>query len=510
MKSIACSGRGPRWCFVSLPLRRCNKMTDFVILSSASCSYCVPIIPRMNLSKIFNACLIGSLLAGCASFQAKPLVASKTASSLEARTLDNPGLRDFIAKNIGQTPWPPKAWNLTDLTLAAFYYQPDLDVARARWGIANAHVITAGMRPNPSLGFSAQQNAVEPRGVEPWGLFWNLGIPVETAGKRGYRIRQAKHLSDAARFDLALATWKVYSRVRSGMVNLYAARNEKDLLQRQVSSQQEMVRLLQRRFQSGEIPLPEVTRAKIVLQNALVALSDSQGRESQASIELASAIGITSLSGITIDFDGMTRTPNPDRLPAKAVRQAALLNRADILSALAGYEATQNALQLEIAKQYPDINLGAGYDWGQGWMLGLALPLPVLNQNEGPIAEARARRREAAAAFTLLEARAIGEIDSALAAYRASDSKMAATDGLLHDQEINRRSIESRFNAGDADRLALAESDNNLLSAELAHLGAIVGEMQSLGRLEDAVQRPLFPSAPVPNIQINNPRREEQ
>ncbi len=449
-------------------------------------------------------------MAGCAGFQTKPITASKTVASLEARTLDSPGLRDFITKNMGETPWPIKTWDLNYLTLAAFYYQPELDVARAKLGIAKAQVITAGMRPNPSLGFSAQQNTVEPRGVEPWGLFWKLGIPIETAGKRGYRMMEAKHLSDSARFDLASSTWKVYSRVRSSMVNLYAAETEEDILQKQVLSQRAMVRLLQSRFQSGEISLPEVTRTQIALQNALVALSDVQGRENQARTELASAIGITNLSGVTIDLEGISRIPKPDMLAAQAIRRTALLNRADILSALAGYAASQNALQLEIAKQYPDIKLGTGYDWGQGWMLGLALPLPVLNQNEGPIAEAEERRRQAAAAFTALEARAIGEIDSALAAYRASDRKMAVVDKLLRDQEIDHAAMQSRFNTGEIDRLAAAESDNTLLSAELAHLGAIVGEMQSLGKLEDAVQRPLFPAAPIPVIQTTDPRQEEQ
>ena len=461
-------------------------------------------------TKQWAACLLATSLLGCASFQAKPITASKTVTSLEARTLDSPGLRDFITKNMGETPWPVKTWNLTYLTLAAFYYQPELDVARAKLGIANAQIITAGMRPNPSLGFSAQQNTVEPRGVEPWGLFWKLGIPIETAGKRGYRIMEAKHLSDSARFDLASSTWKVYSRVRSSMVNLYAAKNEADILQKQVLSQRAMVRLLQRRFQSGEISTPEVTRAQIALQNALVALSDLQGRERQARIELASAIGITSLSGSTIDLEGISRIPKPGMLATQAIRKTALLNRADILSALAGYAASQNALQLEIAKQYPDIKLGTGYDWGQGWMLGLALPLPVLNQNEGPIAEARARRRQAAATFTALEAKAVGEIDSALAAYQASDRKTAVVDKLLRHQEIDHAAMQSRFSVGEIDRLALAESDNTLLSAELAHLGAIVGKMQALGKLEDAVQRPLFPSAPIPVIQPTDPRQEEQ
>ena len=51
------------------------------------------------------------------------------------RTLDEPGLRDFIEKNLGREldEWPPKRWNLELLTLAAYYFQPSLDVARAQW-----------------------------------------------------------------------------------------------------------------------------------------------------------------------------------------------------------------------------------------------------------------------------------------------------------------------------------------------------------------------------------------
>jgi outer membrane protein TolC len=66
---------------------------------------------------------------------------------------------------------------------------------------------------------------------------------------------------------------------------------------------------------------------------------------------------------------------------------------------LAEYNASQSALQLEIAKQYPDIHLNPGYEFDQGdnkWSPGLTVTLPILNQNKGPIAEAEAKRTEAA------------------------------------------------------------------------------------------------------------------
>ena len=61
------------------------------------------------------------------------------------------------------------------------------------------------------------------------------------------------------------------------------------------------------------------------------------------------------------------------------------MGRADIRAAIADYEASQSALQLELAKQYPDVHLNPGFQWDQGeskWQLGLTVdrrisfPLP--------------------------------------------------------------------------------------------------------------------------------------
>ena len=91
-----------------------------------------------------------------------------------------------------------------------------------------------------------------------------------------------------------------------------------------------------------------------------------------------------------------------NRYGVQPVRRLAALNRSDILGALADYAASQSALQLEIARQFPDMHIGPGYLLDQTdnkWTLGATLTLPVLNQNQGAIAEAKARREEMAARF---------------------------------------------------------------------------------------------------------------
>lgn len=97
--------------------------------------------------------LLAACLIGCATYKPKPLSPAQTASSIQNRTLDNPGLKEYIqAKlNCPEIPFAPNQWNFNTLTLVAFYYHPDLDLARAKWETARGAIVTAGQRPNPTL-----------------------------------------------------------------------------------------------------------------------------------------------------------------------------------------------------------------------------------------------------------------------------------------------------------------------------------------------------------------------
>jgi hypothetical protein len=139
----------------------------------------------MDNTKYLTTALLTAILMGCASYQPKPITSSDAMAAFEARTLDSPGLKSFIQQNGADKTkaWPPSSWDLNLLTLSALYYSPDLDVARAHWGVVKAGIITAGTIPNPGLGLSTKPNASF--GTSPLPLAWNLDIPVQTAGKRG-------------------------------------------------------------------------------------------------------------------------------------------------------------------------------------------------------------------------------------------------------------------------------------------------------------------------------------
>jgi outer membrane protein TolC len=452
-------------------------------------------IPRFCL-----ALLCCGLAAGCAHFEPQPVSPARAASALEDRTLDDPGLRSFLEKNLhpDAAAGPPRAWDFEMLTLAAFYYHPDLEVARAQWGVAQAAIQTAGGRPNPTLNVTPALNFSHVNaqyGLSPWLPAVSFDLPLETAGKRGHRIAQARQLSESARLNIAATAWHVRAGVRVGLLDFSAARQREALLQNQISIQQQIIALLEQQIQAGALAGSEAVTFRIALQKTQLDLADTQREGAESRAHLAESIGVPvrALDGVELS------TVFPDSgaaasLTSSEIRQEALLGRPDVLGALADYAAAESALQLEIARQYPDVHLSPGYQFDQGdniWSLGLTFELPVLNQNQGPIAEAAARRTEAAARFNALQAKVLADIDTAVESFRATEKSLALLQDLAATQAKSRDAIAAQVKAGAAAPLELLNAQLEFAVAEAGQLEARVKRQQSLAALEEAVQRPI-------------------
>ncbi len=108
-----------------------------------------------RLRQLLFLILLNLAVTGCASFQDQPLIPADALSRIEARSLFDAGLRDFINSVLAnKNVQSPKTWDLDRLTLAAIYYHPDLALARIQTATADAANITAAQRPNPTINIS--------------------------------------------------------------------------------------------------------------------------------------------------------------------------------------------------------------------------------------------------------------------------------------------------------------------------------------------------------------------
>ena len=463
----------------------------------------------------FALCL-ASPLTGCATYEPAPISPARNALALDDRTLDDPRLKEFIRAEFGgDGKADPSVWNLSTLTLAAIYYHPDIAVAHAKLTGAEAGVITAAQRPNPSLSIAGVLNQPAVAGaIVPGAAAVTVGpmidFVIETFGKREDRTARAAHLANAARWDLVLAGWQVRSRVRAALLDLWAAEQRLALARRQLKLEDELVGLLEQRFAVGEASSVDVMLARVPRQQITFAISSLEQAQASARAQLATALGVPAraLDRVNVSLAAFEHPPAvPANLGAGKLRREALTKRADVQASLQEYEAAQSALQLQIANQYPNVTLGPGYNYDYGlnkFLLGPGLdPLPILNQNQGPIAEALAAREQAAANFTALQAQIIGAIDEAAAAYRTAAQSAATGDKLLADDQSHEDQIASQFHAGQADRVALVTAQVEVATTALSRVDAVVRQRQAIGALEDALQHPLFDPGRWPAVPVD-------
>lgn len=440
-----------------------------------------------------------TLLAGCATYHAQPIAPAQLVQQFEERSLAGADLHTYLVRVLGHDvePWPPAYWNSEMLTAAAWYYSPALDIARAQWGTAKAGIDVAGAIPNPVLQLPFQYATPNPGPGGPYVTGPSLDIPIETAHKRGYRIDQASHLSEVARLNLANEAWKVRAQVRNALLSLYAARQRVAFLSSKSDAQQQIVGMVIKRRAVGENAGPDVDAAVLASTQAQADLAGARSAEQDACAQLAAAIGVPVAALDAIQFDLDAFGDEPPAPPIADARREAILHRADLLASLADYAAAESALQLEVAKQYPDIHLGPGYTYDTGTnkiAFGLAgITLPVFDQNQGGIAQAEAKRKEAAARTAALQDTILSGLDHALARYEASATAVRLSEAHLAAAKRQLDSQAASFAAGNTDRLALTQARADYQASEIAHLDAVIAVQQAAGALEDVMQRPLIP-----------------
>lgn len=465
----------------------------------------LPALARIARRGAHGACALAPVLAlaGCATFHDRPVTAASSAASLQQRSLAAPDLkRDLARHGVDVSRWPLPQWTLDDLILAARHDHPDLAIARDRWHKARAAVRTARAYPNPSLDVTPRYTTNAKPGESPWTIDAAAAFTLITAGKRSDRIAAARADAAAAQYDFVHAQWTTDAGVRRAWLDLAAARRRLPLLVGRVHDARAALEAVEIAVNAGQSPPFEAFAARRAWNRAVDARDAGQTALAQARQALASAVGVprAALAAVRLAPDADAASPPP--LPADARLQTwVLTQRADVRAAVLRYAASQSRLKLAIARQYPDVTLGPGYEWDQGahrWSLGLSLTLPVFNHNQGPIAEARAQRALRTDQLRALQLKLVTRLHDALAAWRSAQRAQSLARQRVHDSRRRERDDHAALLAGQIarttwlrDRLTLAQDRLDLIDARTRLRRARL-------RIASLIEHPLAPGAAPP------------
>lgn len=462
------------------------------------------------------ACVL--LAGGCATYQyeSRPLNVEQTTQAYNQRTLNDVSLREFISGYGYPVPeWPMKTWDLHALTLAGYYFNPELQVVIARHKKSLVNEEVARIYPNPGIQIPLEYHSDTSGGVSPWLLGIIFDLVFERSEKREARYSKALAESDVTRTGILESAWQIYRSIRQAWSAYYTAVKSRKFLQKKLEAVEEINGILSRSFELGQTSEFEINAMRLELQKVRLELVNQNVRVTDALHRLAGEIGVpvSAFAELDFSFDGIEQYLESNELDDSRLQKVALTHRLDMQRALSEYAAQEATLKLEIEKQYPDIVLSPGFVFDQSdniWALGASWIIPLLHpQNEGPIKLALADREIKQAEIISLQTGIINEIELAQSRLESTNEALGEAELLMQEAVDRKRQIQKQYELGYIDNLVLLRNKLELLTIEGALVDFQFNVINAAFNYEDVIQYPLLD---IPGYQLsdslNNNKRQ--
>ena len=361
---------------------------------------------------------------------------------------------------------------LADALRRAQEANPDLRIARSE--AAAAQGIARGARRftfNPEIG--VELGRLRETGGHRSAYSLGLSQRFELGGKRGSRIRAEDQRVLAAESRVARRGQEVGARVTLAFGLAQIARLRVSTAQEAEQVAAQLKAAADERLALGAGTQLEVNVAAAVASRERRARLEAERAYASALFALASAIGLPAAE--SPEPAGELVLPTPEERPESLLVGLALAQRRDLRAAIADREAASWNLRLARGLAWPDPALGANLIREDIRLLsfGLSFPLPLLNQAQGPRAEARGFFEQAAINEEALRREVTREVRDAYQAYtRAREAQAGFDREAVERLSENLRLAEESFRAGKIGLLVFSTVRRDLVEARLAYLDA--------------------------------------
>jgi outer membrane protein TolC len=447
-----------------------------------------------------HLCLALAVL-GCARYHPRPIDPAAHPASVLSRDLTDSSLVAEVTRHAGRPDGP--RWTDRQLAVAALRLRSDLRRLRAEWRGARAALRTAGERPMPEPRAEVERRVSGRDEGSPWVVALGALFILELGGKRGARLQAARGGVALAESRLLLAAWEAATDTRRAAAELAHASATVENARDEVRLLEGVHELERARYAEAALGASELARTAAEIQAARLSLAEAEHGVllARASLAAAIALPVRAVEALQPAIRLRAGCRSLDSLGVEAFVTRAIARRPEVSLALGEYALAESRLRLQVARQYPDLELGPGFIWDQGvnrWTLALALPGLLAGRNRGAIGEAEAAREVAGLEVAEVQDAVLADAQSAVQDCQGSDLELAAADSVVAAAEQLAGRERAAYQRGETSRLEPARAELQLLRARQARRRAERRlELASLG-LERAAGAPMSGEWPDP------------
>ena len=311
----------------------------------------------------------------------------------------------------------------------------DLRARRFELPQAEADVLTAGLRANPILYTDSQLipygsfSKNRPGGPNQFDL--NVSYPLDLSGKRRARTVVAARAKCVQEAQFQDAVRLQIDALGSAFVDVLAAAESLRYARASVAGLDELLAVTTRSQARGNASRDDVDRIEIQRDSAAIGAADAEEALRRARRALALMLNLPPGRHEGLTVRGSVRDDAPPPPPTPELVRLALAYRPDLNAYRLGVRRAEADVTLARANRFQDVYLqyqpytfqnNTPFDAksAHSWALGVAVPLPIANRNQGNIRRAELNVGQTQVELAALEQRVVAEVEQAARDYAAT------------------------------------------------------------------------------------------
>ncbi|MEJ2671841.1 MAG: TolC family protein [Deltaproteobacteria bacterium] len=374
-------------------------------------------------------------------------------------------------------------------------------------------VVEAAVTGSQNLQTIAVNQEIESVQTFTAGFNITATMPLDFSGAIGRSVQQALISFITSKASYVTASQNLIAQVYQQYYELLRAKQAIKIDQAQVDQTADQLRIAQERLKTGRVPEVDVLTAKVQYDNARQNLKVDEGELEIAKSQLRNTLVVSQTVDI-IPTDHLTFKPEKFKFE-KAIREA-MHNRVEIKSARLSLQAARIALKSAYDAYLPTFSLSLGYGYNidgrnpvEAWQLrprgataavGGTINIPIFIFDGGVIRENKVRAmigiEQADANWKESRETVSLEVKNNLTLLDNSRERVEIVQSSINLAKESLRIAEMRYSMGVTSYLELTDARNNLRTAELNFLNALISYNNAKVNVLRVMGRPLFnPSA---------------
>lgn len=363
---------------------------------------------------------------------------------------------------------------LAELEQLACQYNPTILRFSALVASARGLAYQAGRMPNPTVGYQGQQIGSKGK-AEQQGATFNQDF-IRREKRQLDRAVASQEVAQAEQ-RLAAQQQRVLTDVRSAYYRVLYVQQQILALEDLKGIAQKAVDIAKQLLAAEEVAKTDLLQAEVEKQQAELQLANAQYTLQSAWSQLSAVVGQPiPLQPLAGDFFAPTDTFDFDQTLAWFCAQSP-----DVLAANARIYQARNYLQRQIVEPRPNMSVQGLYNFVDNGIggkpdagLGVAVPLPLWNKNEGNIQSARQELIAAEQLLAQVQLRIKQELSVVVEQYnRAHSQATYLNDEILPRVQQTLDLTRKTYEAGEVNFVALLTVQRTYTQNKLAYLDAL-------------------------------------